>query len=36
MANYLAEIEQLSLSVDDLIDYEPPIIIDTLTRNLII
>jgi hypothetical protein len=36
MANYLAEIEQLSLSVDDLIDSESPIIIDTLTRNLII
>lgn len=36
MANYLEEIEQLSLSVDDLIDSESPIIIDTLTRNLII
>lgn len=36
MANYLAEIEQLSLSVDDLIDSEQPIIIDALTRNLTI
>ena len=34
MANYLEEIEQLSLSVEDLIDSEPPIIINTLTRNL--
>lgn len=34
MANYLEEIEQLSLSVEDLIDAEPPIIINTLTRNL--
>lgn len=34
MANYLEEIEQLSLSVEDLIDAEPPIIINTATRNL--
>ena len=34
MANYLEEIEQLSLSVEDLVDAEPPIIINTLTRNL--
>lgn len=35
MANYLEEIEQLSLSVEDIGDEESPIVIDTFTRNVV-